>query len=64
VTNTTQAWLAEVSRAELQTHLGYADFKTTQLNVNAAGELVPDDTELLEARVFARTVGHNGASPP
>jgi hypothetical protein len=39
-------------------------FKTTQLYINAAGELFPDETELLEARVFGHTVGHNGASPP
>ena len=64
MTNTTQAWLAEVSRAGLQTHLGSAYFKTTQLYVKAAAELFPDDTELLEARVFAHTLGHNGARRP
>jgi integrase len=64
VTNATQAWLAGMSRAGLQTRLGHADFKTTQLYINAAGELFPDETELLEARVFGHTVGHNGASPP
>jgi site-specific recombinase XerD len=64
VTNATQAWLAGMSRAGLQTRLGPADFKTTQLYINAAGELFPAETELLEARVFGHTLGHNGASPP
>ncbi len=31
---------------------------------NAAGELFRDETELLEARFFGHTVGHNEASPP
>jgi site-specific recombinase XerD len=64
VTNATQAWLAGVSGAALQTRLGHADFKATQIYINLAGELFPKDRELLEARVFGHKVGHNGASPP
>jgi hypothetical protein len=56
--------LAGVSRAAPQTRLGHADFKTTRIYINAAGGLFPEDTELLEARVFGQMVGHNGASPP
>lgn len=33
-------------------------------NAPAFGELFRDETELLEARVFGYTVGHNETSPP
>jgi integrase len=64
VTNATQAWLAGVSRAALQTRLGHADFKTTQIYINAAGELFREEAaELfreeaaaLEARMFGHIV--------
>jgi site-specific recombinase XerD len=64
VTNATQAWLGGVSGAALQTRLGHADFKTTQIYINLAGEQFRDEAERLEARVFGHMVGHNGASPP
>jgi site-specific recombinase XerD len=64
VTNATQAWLGGVSRAALQTRLGHADFSTTQIYINLAGELFREEAKRLEARMFGHMVGHNGASPP
>jgi site-specific recombinase XerD len=48
----------------LQTRLGHADFKTTQIYINAAGELFREEAAALEARLFGHTLGHNGPSPP
>jgi hypothetical protein len=44
--------------------IGHADFKTTQIYINAHGELFSEEAAALEARMFGHTLGHNGASPP
>ena len=59
VTSLTQGWLASGSRSELMPRAGHSDFKTTQIYINAAGELFRYEAERLEVRIFGHTVGHN-----